>query len=111
MKAEEPRYNLNGEIVGEVTTSEAHYAQLKLNNKNSGFVLDRLFFTLVLIPKSYLKVIKCHYRLRGYSKKNLKYVARFNLRSLFSGESSRSFVMPTIHYIVGQIVLPVKVLQ
>lgn len=47
LKAGELRYNLNGEIVGEVSISEEHYAQLKLNSNNSYYVLDRLFIILI----------------------------------------------------------------
>ena len=47
LKVGEPRYNLKGEIVGEVTLQHETFTQNQIDNKNLNFVIDRLFFILV----------------------------------------------------------------
>lgn len=47
LKAGQPRYNLNGEIVGEVTPEQEVFFYEKFDVKNLTFILDRLFFILV----------------------------------------------------------------
>ena len=47
LKVGEPRYNLKGEIVGEVTLQHETFSQNQIDNKNLNFVIDRLFFILV----------------------------------------------------------------
>jgi sRNA-binding protein len=47
LKAGEPRYNLNNEIVGEVTLEEETHTTNQLEKRNLNFVIDRLFVILV----------------------------------------------------------------
>lgn len=47
LKVGEPRYKLNGEIVGEVTLQHETFTQNQIDNRNLNFVIDRLFFILV----------------------------------------------------------------
>jgi len=47
LKAGEPRYNLSGQPVENVTTEDEIFAQIKLDNRDIYFIIDKLFFLLV----------------------------------------------------------------
>ena len=47
LKAGEPRYNLSGEPVENVTIQDELFAQAKLDNKDIYFIIDKLFLLLV----------------------------------------------------------------